>query len=309
MTPPVVTVPGVDRMEATAKAPPRLARGLNALLGDLSAPDADAPVTKLAVGKIAFNPYQPRKQFDDEELAALTSSIQAHGVLQPLVVRPVGEGYQLIAGERRLRASQAAGLADVPVHVVHFEDQQVFEAALVENIQRTDLNPLEKANGFKEYMDRFKMTQDQLAARLGLDRTTVTNLLGLLNLHVEVQAAVRNGQLTMGHAKVLKGVADLGQQLAFAKDAIMKNYSVHALELLVKQHKLAAAGTELAAAEPAEKKEPAEKTAHVKGLEDDLRQRLAVRIEIKVKAKDRGQIVIGFDSNDDFERVIQALQK
>ncbi|AWM41308.1 ParB/RepB/Spo0J family partition protein [Gemmata obscuriglobus] len=296
-------------MEATVKAPPRLARGLNALLGDISAPSSDAPVAKLPLGKIAFNPYQPRKQFDDEELASLAASIKTHGVLQPLVVRAAGEEYQLIAGERRLRAARSAGLAEVPVHVVHFEDQQVFEAALVENIQRTDLNPLEKAQGFKEYMDKFKMTQDQLAGRLGLDRTTVTNLLGLLNLHPDVQAAVRNGQLTMGHAKVLKGVTDLEQQLAFAKDAIMKNYSVHALELLVKQHKLAAAGTELAAAAPAEKKEPAEKTAHVKGLEDDLRQRLAVKIEIKVKAKDKGQIVIGFDSNDDFERIIQALQK
>lgn len=305
-----LTVPGVPRMEATVKAPPRLARGLNALLGDLSAPEgADAPVSKLAVGKIAFNPYQPRKQFDDEELAALTASIKTHGILQPLVVRPVGEGFQLIAGERRLRAAQAAGLAEVPVHVVHFEDQQVFEAALVENIQRTDLNPLEKAQGFKEYTDKFKMTQDQLATRLGIDRTTVTNLLGLLNLHTDVQIAVRNGQLTMGHAKALKGVADLDQQAAFAKDAIVKNYSVHALELLIKQHKLAAAGTELAVAEPAAKKEPTEKTAHVKGLEDDLRQRLAVKIEIKVKAKDKGQIVIGFDSNDDFERIIQALQK
>lgn len=296
-------------MEATAKAPPRLARGLNALLGDISAPSSDAPVSKLPVGKVVFNPYQPRKQFDDEELAALAASVKTHGILQPLVVRSVGDEYQLIAGERRLRAARSAGLAEVPVHVVHFEDQQVFEAALVENIQRTDLNPLEKANGFKEYMDKFKMTQDQLATRLGLDRTTVTNLLGLLNLHPDVQAAVRNGQLTMGHAKVLKGVTDPDQQLAFAKDAIMKNYSVHALELLVKQHKLAAAGTELAAAEPAEKKEPVEKTAHVKGLEDDLRQRLAVKIEIKVKAKDKGQIVIGFDTNDDFERIIHALQK
>ncbi|MBP3958794.1 ParB/RepB/Spo0J family partition protein [Gemmata sp. G18] len=296
-------------MEATVKAPPRLARGLNALLGDISLPQsADAPVSRLAVGKIVFNPYQPRKQFDNDELASLTASVKNHGILQPLVVRAVGDSYQLIAGERRLRAAKDAGLEEVPVHVVGFDDQQVFEAALVENIQRTDLNPIEKAAGFKEYMDKFRMTQDQLGGRLGLDRSTVSNLLGLLNLHADVQAAVRNGQLTMGHAKVLKGVTDLEQQLAFAKDAIVKNYSVHALELLVKQHKLAAAGAEVAA-EAVARKEPAEKTAHVKGLEDDIRQRLAVKIEIKVKAKDKGQIVIGFDSNDDFERIIQALQK
>lgn len=295
---------GDTRMEATAK--PRLARGLNSLLGEMNNPQADAPVSKLSVGKIEFNPYQPRKQFDDEELAALTTSIKNHGVLQPLVVRQVNDGYQLIAGERRLRAARAAGLEEVPVHLVNFDDQQVFEAALVENIQRADLNPIEKAQGFKEYMDKYGITQDQLGSRLGLDRSSVSNLLGLLHLQQEVQDAVRNGQLTMGHAKVLKGVIEPERQVAFAKEAIMKNYSVHALELMVKQHKLGPATPE-PASEPTTRV-VVEKTAHVKGLEDDLRQRLAVRVEIKVKAKDKGQIVIGFDSNDDFERIIQALQ-
>jgi ParB family chromosome partitioning protein len=298
---------GELRMEATAK--PRLARGLNALIGDVSNPAPAAEgITKLPVGKIELNPYQPRKRIDEEELAALAASVKNHGVLQPLVVRKAGDGYQLIAGERRLRAAKAAGLAEVPVHVVNFDDQQVFEAALVENIQRSDLNPIEKAQGFKEYMDKYGVTQDQLGARLGMDRSTVSNLLGLLNLPEEVQAAVRNGQLTMGHAKVLKGVYEPEKQVAFAKEAIMKNYSVHALELLVKQHKL---GPAAAAAEPATEPAPravVEKTAHVKGLEDELRQKLAVRVEIKVKAKDKGQIVIGFDSNDDFERIVQALQ-
>jgi ParB family transcriptional regulator, chromosome partitioning protein len=291
-------------MEATAK--PRLARGLNALIGDMSAPEASA--SSLPIDRIANNPYQPRKQFDAEELAALSASIKTHGVLQPLVVRSVGDGYQLIAGERRLRAAKEAGLTEVPVHLVTFDDQQVFEAALVENIQRTDLNPIEKAQGFKECLDKFHITHDQLGARLGLDRTTVSNLLGLLHLPDEIQAAVRNGQLSMGHAKVLKGVTDPAQQVAFAKEAIVKNYSVAALDAVVKQQKVSAAG-EAVAAEPTPRREPVEKTAHVKGLEDDLRQRLAVKIEIKVKAKDKGQIVIGFDSNDDFERIIGALQK
>lgn len=291
-------------MEATAK--PRLARGLNALLGD--APN-DAPVTKLPVEKITENPYQPRKQFDGEELAALTASVKNHGVLQPLVVRAVGDGYQLIAGERRLRAAKEAGLKEVPVHVVTFDDQQVFEAALVENIQRADLNPIEKAHGFKEYMAKFNITQDALAAKLGLDRTTVSNLLGLLHLPEEIQIAVRNGQLSTGHAKVLRTVYDVAQQIAFAKEAIMKNYSVAALDAAVKAQKQAAVAEAAAAVAPPPAREPVEKTAHVKGLEDDLRQRLAVKIEIKVKAKDKGQIVIGFDSNDDFERIIQALQR
>ncbi|MCI0703779.1 MAG: ParB/RepB/Spo0J family partition protein [Planctomycetia bacterium] len=290
-------------MEATK---PRLGRGLNALLGDLAdVLPPDTPVCRLPIESISYNPYQPRKQFDDEELAALASSIQLHGILQPLVVREVGDGYQLIAGERRLRAARVAGLTEVPVHVVSFDDQQVFEAALVENIQRTDLNPIEKAHGFREYLDRFGLTQDQLGARIGVDRSTVSNLIGLLTLTEEVQAAVRNGQLTLGHAKVLKGVSDPERQKALCKEAIMKNYSVHALELVSKQQK---SESPLLAEAPA-KREVVEKTAHVKGLEDELRQRLAVKIEIKVKAKDRGQIVIGFDSNDDFERIIQALQK
>jgi ParB family chromosome partitioning protein len=292
-------------MEATKS--PRLGRGLNALLGDNQPPaKADGPTTRLAVGKIQQNPYQPRKRFDDEELTALTASVKEHGVLQPLVVRPIGDGFQLIAGERRLRAAQGAGLAEVPVHVVNFDDQQVFEAALVENIQRSDLNPVEKAQGFKDYLDKFGLTQEQLGAKLGLDRTTVSNLLGLLHLPAEVQDAVRFGQITLGHAKVLKGVPEAERQVALCRETILKNYSVHALELLVKQQKLEAVTV---TTDAAEKREPAEKTAHVKGIEDDLRQRLAVRVEIKVKAKDKGQILIGFESNDDFERVIDALKK
>ncbi len=297
-------------MEAT-KA--RLGRGLNALLGEMGtgngAAAADAPVSKLAAANIQYNPYQPRKQFDEEELKALTESIKTHGVLQPLVVRAIADGYQLIAGERRLRAAQAAGLAEVPVHVVAFDDQQVFEAALVENIQRSDLNAIEKAQGFKEYLDKFGLTQDQLGAKLGLDRTTISNLLGLLNLPGEVQDAVRLGQISLGHAKILKGVAEAERQKELCRETIMKNYSVHALELIVKQQRMEAIAAAVAATEPAPRREPVEKTAHVKGIEDDLRQRLAVKVEIKVKAKDKGQIVIAFDSNDDFERILEALKK
>ncbi|HYH63404.1 MAG TPA: ParB/RepB/Spo0J family partition protein [Urbifossiella sp.] len=294
-------------MDATATKP-RLGRGLSALLGD--AGPADAPTNRLPVGDVKQNPYQPRKRFDDDELASLTASVKSHGVLQPIVVRQTDDGFQLIAGERRLRAAQAAGLTDVPVHVVAFDDQQVFEAALVENIQRSDLNPIEKAQGFRDYLDKFGVSQEALGAKLGLDRTTVSNLLGLLNLPPEVQDAVRLGQISLGHAKVLKGVPDADRQLALCRETILKNYSVRALELLVKEQSLEAAAAATAGAdEEPEERRPAEKTAHVKGIEDDLRQRLAVKIEIKVKAKDKGQIVIGFDSNDDFERIVSALTR
>lgn len=276
----------------------RLGRGLDALLsGGPETPNA------VAIDRIRHNPYQPRKQFDEDELKQLTASVRAHGILQPLVVRNAGDHYQLIAGERRLRAAQAAGLSVVPIHVVAFNDQQVFEAALVENIQRTDLNPIEKAVGFRDYLDRFKLTQDQLGAKLGIDRSSVSNLVGLLNLPADVQDAVRLGQISLGHAKVLKGLTDPERQSALCKQVVLQGLSVHALEQLVKVAKTEAA--------PKEEKEPAakfEKTAHVTSVENELRQKLAVKLEIKVKAEEKGQIVINFESNDDFERIIEALR-
>jgi ParB family chromosome partitioning protein len=296
-----------------ANAGHRLGRGLDSLIGG-PAPTAVAQA-RVTVTAIKHNPFQPRKLFDDDELTQLSVSIRNHGVLQPLVVRKVGDDFQLIAGERRLRAAQKAGLTDVPVHVVEFNDQQVFEAALVENIQRSDLNPIEKAQGFKDYLDRFKMTQDQLGAKLGMDRTTISNLIGLLNLAPEVQDAVRLGQISLGHAKILKGLPDAERQISLCKETILKNHSVHALEQVVKamrQAEAEAAMAALAAAEANEPKTPAasvNRTAHVASLETDLRHRLACRVDIKVKSKDKGQIVIGFDSNDDFERIVGLLQK
>jgi ParB family chromosome partitioning protein len=277
----------------------RLGRGLDALIGG----GKDGPGT-VPVDQIRHNPYQPRKTFDEDELKQLSDSVKAHGILQPLVVRKADDHFQLIAGERRLRAAQAAGLSEVPVHVVAFDDQQVYEAALAENIQRADLNPIEKAQGFKDYLDKFGLTQDQLAAKLAIDRSTVSNLLGILNLPADVQDAVRLGQLTLGHAKILKGLGDPARQSALCKEVVLRNLSVHALDQLVKEQKQQAAA-EKPEREPTEKPE---KTAHVVGVENELRQRLAVKVEIKVRARERGQIVIGFESNDDFERIVEALR-
>lgn len=287
----------------------RLGRGLDALLsgtenGSVAALAGAVPSngeTRIALERIDHNPYQPRKVFDDEELAALSESIRIHGILQPLVVRPVGDRYQLIAGERRLRAAQAAGFGEVPVHVVDFNDQQVLEAALVENIQRTDLNPIEKAQGFHDYLQRFHMTHEQLATRLGLDRSTVTNLVRLLELPPEVQSAVRVGQITAGHARALLAVTDRQRQLSLCKEIIARGHSVRATEALVKEHK-----TEPAAATP---KAAPEKTTHVQSIEDELRQTLATRVEIRLRGRDRGQILLTFESNDDFERLLEVLRR
>lgn len=287
---------------------PRLGRGLDALLGAVNGGGVlgiGAAVGRVRLDQIHQNPYQPRKRFDDDELKQLADSIRVHGVLQPLVVRQAGDSYQLIAGERRLRAATLAGLPEVPVHVVGFDDQQVYEAALVENIQRSDLNPIEKAQGFKDYLERYGLTHDELGRRLGLDRSSISNLVGLLNLPGEIQDAVRLGQLTLGHAKILKGVPDPEKQVVLAREVMFKHLSVHALDLLAREAK-----AEVAEKQGEKAPRPAvEKTAHVRSLEDDLRQRLATRVEIKVKAKEKGQIVIGFDSNDEFERIMSALTK
>jgi ParB family chromosome partitioning protein len=282
----------------------RLGRGLDSLFSGPASSSA-AP-GQVSLDCIDQNPYQPRKSFDDDELATLQESIRNHGVLQPLVVRPVGDRFQLIAGERRFRAARAIGLETVPVRVLDFNDQQVLEAALVENIQRADLNPIEKAHGFKDYLDRFAMTHEQLAARLGLARTTITNLVGLLDLPLEVQDAVRVGQLTTGHAKVIKGVEDPARQVALCKEIIARGLSVQATDALAKQP---ATPAESSNGHSGNGKPPVEKTAHVQGIENELRQKLATRVEIRLKGNDRGQLVINFETNDDFERLLEVLRR
>jgi ParB family chromosome partitioning protein len=287
----------------------RLGRGLDALLGNGSASPEAAPAAsesaRVAVALIDQNPYQPRKTFDKDELTALSDSIRTHGILQPLVVRQAGERFQLIAGERRLRAAQDAGLGEVPVHVVNFNDQQVLEAALVENIQRTDLNPIEKAQGFHDYLQRFQMTHEELAKRLSLDRSTVTNLVRLLELPQDIQDAVRTGQISGSHARALLGVTDPERQRQLFKQVILAGLSVRATEEMVKEQKIEPAA---AAAKNGSDKPLVEKTAHVRSIEDELRHMLATRVEIRVRGKDKGQFVLTFETNDDFERILEVLR-
>jgi ParB family transcriptional regulator, chromosome partitioning protein len=282
----------------------RLGRGLDALLpksgNGTGAGENDQ--FRVAVERIDHNPYQPRKAFDEEELSALSDSIRTVGILQPLVVRPVGDRFQLIAGERRLRAAQAAGIDQVPVRVVDFNDQQVLEAALIENIQRADLNPIEKAQGFQDYLERFDMTHEELAHRLGLDRSTVTNLVRLLELPPEVQSAVRTGQISAGHARALLSVTSSERQLSLCKEIIARGHSVRATEALVKEQR-----QQNGTAEPGGSA-VADKSAHVRGIEDELRQRLATRVEIRLRGKDRGQFILSFETNDDFERLLEILR-
>jgi ParB family chromosome partitioning protein len=280
----------------------RLGRGLDALLGPELAGSAETTASEVPLDRIQHNPFQPRKAFDADELATLTSSIKNHGILQPLVVRQVAGGFQLIAGERRLRAARDAGLATVPVRVVDFNDQQTLEAALAENLQRSDLNAIEKAQGFKDYLDRFGMSHDQLAQRLGLARSTITNMVNLLDLQPEVQEAVRVNQISEAHAKLLKGIKSAARQTALCRQIVAQGLSVKATEELLRSQR------EEPAAEKASADSP-RKTAHVRGIEDELRQKLAMKVQIKPRGKDRGQLIVHFESNDDFMRLLEHLRR
>jgi ParB family chromosome partitioning protein len=287
----------------------RLGRGLDALLGGSDTAVAEWPAESAGeapIDKIEQNPFQPRKSFDKDELASLSASVKEHGVLQPLVVRAVGDHFQLVAGERRLRAAQDAGLTTVPIRVVDFNDQQILEAALAENIQRTDLNPIEKAQGFKDYLDRFGVNHEQLAQRLGLARSSVTNLVNFLEMAPEVQEGLRLNQISEAHAKLLKGIKSKDRQVSLFKQIVAMGLSVKATEGLVREQKEARAADK--ANEPGEP--PAdERSNHIKSMENDIRQRLATHVEIKIRGKDKGQIVIRFESNDDFMRVMDVLRR
>lgn len=285
----------------------RLGRGLDDLLSMTQELDTAAARAEVPLERIQVNPHQPRKAFDQDELSALSATVKSHGILQPLVVRQVGDQYQIVAGERRYRAAQQAGLAAVPVRIVDFNDQEVVEAALIENIHRTDLNPIEKAQGFKDYLDRFGLNHEQLAQRLGLARSTITNLVNLLDLPPEIQDGLRVNHITEAHAKILKGIKDRERQMSTYKQIVALGLSVKATEQFLREQRHDEPEAADPQTEPPERGE--EKTAHVRSLEDELRQRLATPVEIKLRGKEKGQIVIRFDSNDDFMRVMDMLRR
>jgi ParB family transcriptional regulator, chromosome partitioning protein len=304
----------VERNSATKR---RLGRGLDALFGasyeefeaEPAAPiatdripvESDPTRTNLPLALIDPNPFQPRRTFDPLELAALVQSIQQHGLIQPIVTRRMGERYQLVAGERRLRAAQEAGLAEIPARVIEADDQQVFELAIVENLQRTDLNAIEKARAFRDYIERFGSTQDELATRLSLDRSTVSNFIRLLELPPAIQQTVEAGKLSQGHARALLVFADPAKQHEICRRIVTEGLSVRQVEALVAAERPAKA--------KAKSVETPHRTNHVTELEGSLRECLRTHVEIRLQGKDRGQIVIDFASNDEFERIVEMIQQ
>lgn len=263
---------------------------------------------EIAADKIAPNPYQPRRHFPEAELAELRESIRQQGILQPLIVSFAGAGeesdgsYVLIAGERRLRAAKEAGLETVPCIIREAGPQQMTEWALIENLQRSDLNPIERAEGYQHYIDRFSLSTAEAAERLGQPRTTVANHLRLLELCDDVRQLIAQGMLTFGHAKVLAGVGDVELQLSLARKVVAKGLSVRALEEALQEAQDAAPGRERTQAKPKAK------PAYVRDLEEKLTHTVGTRVAILPgRAKHTGRIVVEYYSLDDFDRIAESL--
>lgn len=306
--PPVATQPvtaqGVASPEPVASVPVIEKPILEKEVGDYDHALVDVTV-------VDPNPYQPRKMFDDDSLVELSDSLQQHGMLQPLVVRKVGDRFELISGDRRLRAAMKAGWTQVPVHVRMVEDRQMAEMAIVENLQRKDLGPLEKASSFKKYLDRYACTQEDLANRLSIDRSTVANLVRLLELPPQVQAALNDGKISMGHGRALLPLGEEPEQVKFCQRIQDEALSVRATEQLVQ------ATIRDADAEPLSVissdgtrrtlKPKSKSSQQLASLEQEMRSALGAKVDIRQSAKGRGKIVIHFKNHDDFERLRQWL--
>ena len=269
-----------------------------------SDPASAAPL-KLPIESIQHNPHQPRQDFDTGELQHLADSITSHGLLQPVVVRPWEGCYQLIAGERRLRAARLAGWTDVPVTIVEADDRQTAELAIVENLQRKDLNALEKAASFQRYLDQYGGTQEELAGRLKLDRSTIANLIRLLELPGPVQDALRRGKITQGHARALLPLGDEREQVSFSERIQKEGLNVRQTEALVQEAIAAADGGPVGVVgRDGTIEKPARRTSdHVAALEQEFRTALGVRVKITHDARGRGKVVIAFASHEEFDQI------
>lgn len=268
----------------------------------------EAPPARLSVDLIDANPYQPRQQFDESDLHSLAESLAAHGLLQPLVVRRRGDRYQLVVGERRLRAARLAGWCDVPVQVVEADDRQMAELAIVENLQRRDLNALEKASSFQRYLEQYRCTQEELASRLKIDRSTIANLIRLLELPDSVQDAIRRGQITQGHARALLPLGDEAEQVEFCRRVQREGLSVRQTEALVQETIDQADAEPLSIVSPPESpKSKRGQPEHLATLEQQFRSALGMKVALKQSARGRGRLVIQFRNHDEFERLRQHI--
>ncbi|MCX7879619.1 MAG: ParB/RepB/Spo0J family partition protein [Ignavibacteria bacterium] len=255
---------------------------------------------EIEISRIKFNPHQPRKQVDEKSLDELAESIKSNGVVQPITVRRLENGYQVVAGERRVRAAIRAGMQKIPAFIINVdEDIKLLEMAIVENVQREDLNPIDLANGFKKLNEEFKLTQDEIAKRVGKERSTVTNVMRLLKLPIQVQDSLRNNEITVGHAKVLLSLNDDEKIRAVWKKILEQNLSVRQTEQIVSA--LLAEKVEVSSSKSVKEVDP-----NIAAVSTELSKILGTKVKIEI-GKKSGKIVLTFNSNEDLQRLIDIL--
>jgi ParB family chromosome partitioning protein len=287
----------------------RLGRGLEALLGPVSREQAEASgaLREIALGNIRPNPFQPRTRLDEPALAELTASIEASGLLQPIVVRPRNGAYELIAGERRWRAAQRLGWRTIPAVVKNADDQTLLTLALIENLQRHDLSAIDEALGYQRLMDEFKVPQTEVARMVGRSRPAVANLLRLLRLPEDVRALVHEGKLSEGHARALLALDDPRAASSLAAEAAEQGFSVRDVEARVRGDAAATPAAAVTGLRLRKSREPHAATADARRVEDALRKRLGTDVRITAKRRGRGLVSISYYSNDDLARVLELI--
>lgn len=270
-----------------------LGRGLDALIPK---ENKEQGVGVVGINEIRPNNLQPRKEFDDGAISELAASIKEKGILQPIVVRQVGGGYEIIAGERRWRAAQRAGITRVPVILKDASDMEALELALIENLQREDLNPIEEANAYHHLIEEFGLTHEEVSAQIGKDRTTITNQIRLLKLPDEAKRALIEGEITAGHARAILSVETLEERIAILQSIRSQNLSVRKTESLIRK----ISGTRKTS------KEPVEENPYVKQIADELKRELSTQVRI-IYNKGKGKIVIEYYSDEELERLSSML--
>lgn len=285
--------------KASASVAPAVAEAKAPVAEVASVGGVVSPAKAIPIEQVQVNRQQPREYFAEQPLMELTESIKMHGIMQPLVVRKSAKDgqYELIAGERRLRAARLAGLSEVPVTLRECDDRESLELALIENLQREDLNPLERARAYRKYLDETGSTTEELAQRVGQSRPNISNHLRLLNLNHEVQDMVAAGELQMGHAKALLGVSEAEQQLATARQVVRRQLTARQVEALVGQ-----------IAQPKDSPSLAAPQRHMQALEDALERSLGVRVNIVPgRKKNAGRIVLHYGDLTEFDRIAEKL--